>query len=114
MINIAYAMGPAPSGDAAGGTALGGLLPLVLIFFVFYLLLIRPQKKQMQKHKEMVNTLKKSDEVVTSGGIHGRVTALRGKELELEIAPQVRVTVSRQSVSAVKSPETQTGEIKEK
>ncbi len=106
MIDIAYAMGQAPQGEAgAAGGAIGGLLPLILIFAVFYLLLIRPQKKQMVRHKEMINSLKKSDEVVTSGGIHGRVTALRGKEIEVEIAPEVRVTVSRQSISAVKSPE---------
>ncbi|MGM0568360.1 MAG: preprotein translocase subunit YajC [Elusimicrobiota bacterium] len=104
MIGTAYAMGQAPQGGS-GGSVLGGLLPLIFIFVIFYFLLIRPQKKQMQKHKEMINSLKKNDEVITSGGIHGKITSLKGKNLELQIAKGVKILVSKDSVSAKKKDE---------
>lgn len=105
MINTAYAMAQQQGAEGQGGSPLFSLLPLILIFLVFYFLLIRPQKKQMQKHKEMVSSLKKGDKIVTSGGIHGKITAIKGKEVEVEIAPQTRILINKQSVSQVKNVE---------
>ncbi|MFH1414854.1 MAG: preprotein translocase subunit YajC [Elusimicrobiota bacterium] len=113
MIETAYAMGPPPGGAGQAGSPLMGLLPFILIFFVFYFLLIRPQKKQMQDQQKMINSLRKGDEIVTSGGMHGKVTSLKGKQLEVEIAAGTRITLNRTAVSQVKTPETAAADEKE-
>ena len=93
---------------AAGGTA--GLVmqfaPLILIFVVFYFLLIRPQQKRAKEHREMLVSLKRSDKVVTAGGIVGSITRIKDgvDEIEVEIAPNVRVTVLRGTISTVVRP----------
>ncbi len=105
---IATLFGIAPA--QAQGLGLGGgsdmllqLMPLVLIFGVFYFLLIRPQQKKMKEHREMLGTLKRNDRIVTAGGIVGRISAVRDNsdEIEVEIAPNVRVTVVRGTISSV-------------
>jgi preprotein translocase subunit YajC len=77
------------------------LLPLVLVFAVFYFLLIRPQQRKAKEHQAMVANLKRNDEVVTAGGLHGRIVELGEKTITLEIAPNVRVRVDRPRVEAV-------------
>ena len=76
-------------------------LPLVLIFVVFYFLLIRPQQKKAKQHQEMLGKLKKNDEVMTSGGIYGKVVTLADNVVTLEVAPNVRIRVNRPQISAV-------------
>jgi preprotein translocase subunit YajC len=106
MINIAYAMAQQqPSGSQQAASPISSLLPLILIFAVFYFLLIRPQKKQQQQQQNMINNLKKGDRIVTSGGIHGKITALKGKEIEVEIASNTRITLNKQSISQLISGE---------
>lgn len=103
MINIAYAMGQ----GGAGGQGAGGFsafIPLILMFVIFYFLLIRPQQKRTKQHREMVNSLKPGDRIVTGGGIHGRVTAVGEAVLTVEIADKVRVKVNRSNVSSVVQP----------
>jgi preprotein translocase subunit YajC len=90
--------------QAAGGAqpnALVQLLPLVLIFVVFYFLLIRPQAKRAKEHKAMVAALATGDEVVTSGGILGKVTEAGEQFLTVEVAEGVRVKVQRHTVSSL-------------
>jgi preprotein translocase subunit YajC len=90
--------------QAAGGAqpnALVQLLPLILIFVVFYFLLIRPQAKRAKEHKAMVAALAVGDEVVTSCGILGRVTEAGEQFLTVEVAEGVRVKVQRHTVSSV-------------
>lgn len=99
-------MGQAPAGQQEAASPISGFLPLILIFFVFYFLLIRPQKKQVQQQKDMINKLKRGDEIVTSGGIHGKVTALKGKQVELEISPNTRIILNKQAVSYLKTQQT--------
>ena len=100
---------PAYAQDAAAGA--GGivmqLLPLLLIFTVFYFLLIRPQQKKMRDMKTMLGSLKRGDRVVTAGGIVGEVKkAVDGQDvLEVEIAPNVRVEVVRGTIASVIRPE---------
>ncbi|MGG5808496.1 preprotein translocase subunit YajC [Falsiroseomonas sp. CW058] len=101
---------PAYAQDAAGGTGavIMQLLPLLLIFAVFYFLLIRPQQKKMKDHRAMLQALKRNDKVITAGGIVATVTKVRddSDEVEVEIAPGVRVTVVRGTIgSVVKPPE---------
>jgi len=95
---------PSAYAQAAGGAqpnAFLQLLPLVLIFVVFYFLLIRPQAKRAKEHKAMVAALSVGDEVVTSGGILGKVTETGEQFLTVEIAEGVRVKVQRHTVGAV-------------
>jgi preprotein translocase subunit YajC len=95
---------PSAYAQAAGGAqpnAFVQLLPLVLIFVVFYFLLIRPQAKRAKEHKAMVAALAVGDEVVTSGGILGRVTETGEQFLTVEIAEGVRVKVQRHTVGAI-------------
>ncbi|HIE77075.1 MAG: preprotein translocase subunit YajC [Arenicellales bacterium] len=86
-------------GDAGGG--LFSLLPLVVIFILFYFLLIRPQQKRAKQHKEMVTALKKGEEIVTNGGLLGKVTDLDDNFITLEIASGLNAKVQRQSVAQV-------------
>ncbi len=110
---------PAYAQDAAGITGMFGsatqFLPLILIFGVFYFLLIRPQQQRQKEMKRMLAALKRGDRVVTGGGIVGlvqKVGMTSGKdgkpvesnEIEVEIAPNTRVTVLRETISAVISP----------
>lgn len=98
MIDAAWAQG------AAGG---GGppiwiqLLPFAGLFAVFYFLIIRPQQQKQNEHRAMLANLKRNDEVVTSGGLYGRVTQLGDDVVTLEIAPNVRVRVGRPQIASV-------------
>ena len=93
--------------EAAGqGGAMGilnMLLPFILIFGIFYFLVILPQRKQMKKHNEMLNQLKKGDTVMMSNGFQGRIAEVRDAELKVEICsnPKVVVTVQKGVVSSV-------------
>jgi preprotein translocase subunit YajC len=105
LLDIAYAMGTAgEEGGAAQG--LGGMLfPLIMIFVIFYFILIRPQQKKAKQHQEFLNRLKRGDEVITSGGIYGKVTGLTDKVITLEVANNVRIKVSRNQIAGLKEEE---------
>jgi preprotein translocase subunit YajC len=95
---------PSAYAQAAGGAqpnAFVQLLPLVLIFVVFYFLLIRPQAKRAKEHKAMVAALGVGDEVATAGGILGKVTETGDQFLTLEVAEGVRVKIQRHTVTSV-------------
>ncbi len=96
--NVAYAMSQGAGGEGAGGFS--AFIPLILMFVIFYFLLIRPQQKKTKEHKAMVSSLKKGDRIVTSGGLHGRITGVTDQTLTVEIADKVRVKVNRANVSA--------------
>ncbi len=98
LIATAYAQGGQQAPQDPG---LMGLLPLILIFVIFYFLLMRPQIKRAKEHKKMVDSLSKNDEVVTSGGMLGRITRLDEQFVTVEIAEGVRVKVQRNAISAV-------------
>jgi preprotein translocase subunit YajC len=76
-----------------------GLVPILLMFVIFYFLLIRPQQKQARKQQEFIRNLKVGDRVVTTGGIHGEIKGLTETTMTLEIADKVRVKVTRSAVS---------------
>lgn len=102
MISIAYAMGQ--GGGAATQQGAGGFtsfIPLILMFAIFYFLLIRPQQKKTKEHREMVSNLKKGDRIVTSGGLHARITGLDEQTLTVELADKVRVKLQRGNVAGL-------------
>jgi len=98
-MDLAYAMGPQPGGS--GGSQWMSFLPIILIFAIFYFLLIRPQQKRAKDHRALLSSLKVGDQVLTSGGIYGRVTGLRDDVITLEISDKVRVKVSRGHIAGV-------------
>ena len=103
FISPAYAQ----DATAGAGAVVMQLLPLLLIFVVFYFLLIRPQQKKMKEHREMLTQLKRNDRVVTAGGIVATITKVKegSDEIEAEIAPNVRVTLVRGTISSVIRPQ---------
>lgn len=99
FVSPAYAQA---AGGGPGGFDLFSLLPLILIFVVFWFLLIRPQQKKMKQHREMIAAVRRGDRVLTAGGIFGTVTKVLGEtELQVEIAEGVRVKVARSTISEV-------------
>lgn len=95
----------AQSAPAAAATpqdaGLMGFLPLIIIFVIFYFLLLRPQMKRAKEQRKMVEALAKGDEVVTSGGILGKITDVDGSFITLEIADGVRVQVQKNAVTSM-------------
>ena len=90
----------APGGQTAGTTGLLiGIAPWLLIFVIFYILMIRPQQRRVKEHQAAIAAVKKGDEVITGGGIRGRVTKVSDDEAEVEIANGVRVRVVKSTLS---------------
>ena len=79
-------------------------IPLVLVFVIFYMLLIRPQQKRMKEHQAEIAAVKKGDRVVTGGGLIGRVTKVGDTEVEVELAQNVRVQALKSTLSQVVDP----------
>jgi preprotein translocase subunit YajC len=90
-------------GPAQGGieSSLMSLLPLILMFVVLYFIMIRPQMKRQKEHKAMVDALAKGDEVVTAGGLYGKISKVGESNLHIEVAEGVEVMVQRQAVTQV-------------
>ena len=97
IISNAFAQA-APAGGDAGFM---GLLPIVLMFVLLYFLMIRPQMKRAKEHKQMVGALQKGDEVLTSGGVVGRITVMGDAYVSLEIAPGIEISVQRSAVQTL-------------
>jgi len=100
LVDTAHAMG-APGGEG-GGSPIGTLLPFVLMFGVLYFLILRPQIKKQKAQQKMIDELKKGDNIVTSGGIHGVITNLKDDIISVKIAENVKVELTRSAVSRVK------------
>ncbi len=96
MFNSAYAQSASQQ-----PSMLASFIPLILIFLVFYFLLIRPQQKKQKEHKILLDSIKKGDEILTSGGIVAKVTKADGEKLNVDIAPNVNVIVYRSTVADV-------------
>ena len=97
FIPSAFAQAPAASGDAG----LMGFLPIILMFVLLYFLMIRPQMKRAKEQKTMIDALQKGDEVITAGGVLGRITSVSDAYLTVEIAPSTEVTVQRIAVQTL-------------
>ena len=99
VISDALAQAPAPAGGQPG--LLGGLLVPAVLIVIFYFLLIRPQTKRTKEHKQMVESLKKGDEVVTSGGLLGRITEIGENFIHLEVAEGLQLKVQKGAVTSL-------------
>lgn len=99
-MNIAHALGSQGGAQQGGAQQWMGMLPLVLLFVVFYFLLIRPQQKRAKQQKSFIANLKKGDKVVTSGGLYGTITGITDYEVTLEIAEKVRVKVLKAAIAS--------------
>jgi preprotein translocase subunit YajC len=98
LISSAHAQAAAP---AAAPNPLMSFLPLVILFGIFYFMLIRPQMKRAKEQRAMIAALAKGDEVLTNGGILGRIEDMAEQFVTLEIAPNVVVKLQKQAISAV-------------
>ena len=87
------------SGSGGFGSTIGSLIPLLLIFLIMYFIIIRPQQKKAKEHNLMVNSLKRGDQVLTQGGIIGKVTKIKDEsEIEVEIATNTKVRIMRSTI----------------
>ena len=96
LISNAYAQ--AAGGDAGGFV---GLLPIILMFVLLYFLMIRPQMKRAKETKAMIEALQKGDEVITAGGVIGRITRISDAYIGLEIAPNTEINVQKAAVQVL-------------
>ncbi|MFP4081606.1 MAG: preprotein translocase subunit YajC [Candidatus Aminicenantes bacterium] len=94
--------GQQPSGG--GGSFITALIPFILVFVIFYLLIIMPSRKKQKRHQQMVEQLKPGDKVVTSGGVYGTVMGVQKDRIELKIASNVKVDITKNAVAAVLTP----------
>ena len=102
MISVAHAAG------GFGGDTLGllmSLAPLILIFVVFYFLLIMPQQKKAKSHKQMLESIVKGDEIITSGGIHGKVVGITDQVITVDVGEKIKIRISREFIAHKKSGE---------
>jgi len=95
-------MAPPPEGGQGGGGA-QTLIMMVLFMVIFWVLLIRPQRMRQKEHERRIAALKKGDQIVTSGGIHGLITAVRDREITLKIADGVHIDLDRAAVAIIKT-----------
>jgi preprotein translocase subunit YajC len=105
MFGLAFAMGSAPggAGGAGGGmAAFQQIIPLVFMFAIFYFLLIRPQQKKAKEHKALLEAMKKGDNVITAGGVHGKVAAVENDLVTLEVANNVNIKITKSYIAAIK------------
>ena len=93
---------PQPGGLAQG---FASFMPIILMFVIMYLLLIRPQQKKAKEHRELLSQLKTGDAVVTNGGIYGVISGVKDRTLMLKIAPNVEVEVARAAVAGLRDRE---------
>jgi preprotein translocase subunit YajC len=97
IVSPAYAQGAAPGGDAG----FMSFLPIILMFVLLYFLMIRPQMKRAKEQKQMIEALQKGDEVITAGGVLGRISRISDPYVSLEIAPNTEISVQKSSVQTV-------------
>ena len=101
LVDYVYAMGGAGGGGESRGGIAGLLLPFAMVFAIIYFLMIRPQQKKQAEHRRLLEGLSPSDQVTTTGGIHGTVSKIRDDKVWLEIAENVRIRVNKTNITTV-------------
>jgi preprotein translocase subunit YajC len=106
LMNLfAYAQQGAPAGRS--GSFITALIPFILVFVVFYLLIIMPQRKRQRKHQEMVQQLKPGEKIITTGGIYGTVMGVQKDKIELKISANVKIDITKNAVAVILSQTTE-------
>lgn len=104
MFGVAFADAGAAGAAAGNGGMMGSfqqLVPLVLMFAIFYFLLIRPQQKKAKEHKMLLESIKKGDSIITAGGIYGKVTSVDDGIVGLEVATGVVIKISKSHIATI-------------
>ena len=91
----------AQPGRPQGGSFITALVPFILVFVIFYLLIVMPQKNRQKKHRAMVEALKPGDQIVTSGGIYGTIMGVQPDRIELKVAANVKIDITKSAVGAI-------------
>lgn len=112
LYDTAFAMA-SPNGGGGDVGFIDFVFPFALMFAVLYFLVIRPQKRQADTHRKFLGALQKGDEVVTSGGIFGKVAGIADQMITLEVAEKVKIKVTRSSVHPYKRPDPKTNNVTE-
>ena len=103
MSNYAYALAENPDPSLTGTPSpVASLMPIILIFAIFYFLLIRPQRRRQVEHQEMISALKKNDEIITSGGIHGTIVNVKESSVLIRVDDNVKIEVQKTAISQLK------------
>lgn len=93
----------------SGGNFVTALIPFILVFVIFYLLIIMPSRKKQKRHQEMVGQLKPGDKIVTSGGIYGTVMGTQKDRIEVKISANVKIDITKNAVAAIITPQKKEG-----
>ncbi len=97
-VSEAFAMAGNAGGQQGGRPGYEGIIMLVIMFAIFYFLLIRPQQKRAKQHRQLMENLKAGDQVVTAGGVHGKIAAVQDTVVTLEVATGIKIKVNRSSI----------------
>ena len=106
LFGILASASRAEAAGPAGGDMFTNLFPLIVIFGIIYLLILRPQQKRAKEHEAKLQALKKDDKIITSGGIYGTIVAVKDTVLDVKIANNVTVQIARSAVSDLVADET--------
>lgn len=112
--NLAHAMGSAPGAGGQPGGPLMTFMPLILMFVIFYVLLIRPQQKKQKEHKQMLENLGRGDRIVTAGGLYGRIVEVKDDVLTVDLGNDVHVQVGRGFISGMVPADGGASKVKDK
>ncbi len=96
----------APGADYKGPGLFNMMIPMILMFVIMYVVLIRPQQRKQKEHDELVKKLKAGDKVVTNGGIHGTIAAVKDKTVLLRVADNFKIEINRANIGEIEAPET--------
>lgn len=96
---------PQQGGGQGGGSMITGLIPFILIFALFYFLILRPQQKQNREKENMLKNLKRGDNILTTGGIYGKILNIAGDVLTVEIAKGINIKATRNGVAGIANPQ---------
>lgn len=104
FLSLAQQAGGPASRPAPQSNMLTALIPFILVFVIFYLLIIMPQRKKQKRHMEMVDSLRSGDRIITTGGIHGTIMGVQKDRIELKIAANVKIEITKSAVGVILAP----------